>query len=88
VIVGALFWYFFGGGLEQQAANGMDDIYAKVANDAVDQYRITTRSGSAMDRCVHAGLVAAAFLQAKDDASYAHWKQTETADCAAAGLPR
>src|SRR4051812_34305848 len=80
---GAILWYFFGGGLENQAASGMGDIYSKVAQDAVDQYRITTQSGTPIDRCVHAGIVAAAFLQAKDDAGYARWKQTESNDCRA-----
>lgn len=80
-------WYFFGGGLEQQAQSGMDDIYSKVAQDAIDQYRITARNGSAIDRCVQAGMVSAAFLQAKNDAAYAQWKQTESADCGAAGMP-
>ena len=88
ILIGALAWFFFGGGLDQQAAKGMDDIYAKVAQDAVDQYNIAARSGTAMDRCVHAGMVAAAYIQAKDNSSYAAWKQTEKVDCKAAGVPR
>jgi hypothetical protein len=87
ILAGAAAWYFFGGGLEKQAASSMDNIYSKVAADAVDQYRIAAQNGSAMDRCVQAGLVTAAFLQAKEDTSYARWKETESADCRAAGLP-
>jgi hypothetical protein len=68
-------------------ASGLDDIYKKVATDAVAQYEITKRGGAVIDICVHAGLVAAAFLQAKDEASYRTWKQTERADCTAAGVP-
>jgi hypothetical protein len=68
-------------------ASGLDDIYKKVAADAVAQYGIAKRSGSPVDVCVHAGLVAAAFLQAKDEVSYRIWKQTEKADCTAAGVP-
>jgi hypothetical protein len=64
------------------------DIHAKVATDAVAQYGIAKRGGDAMQTCVQAGLVAAAYLQAKDEASYNTWKTTEKADCAAAGLPR
>jgi len=41
----------------------------------------------ARDVCVHAGLVAAAYLQAKDEENYREWKATEKTDCVAAGLP-
>src|SRR5688572_6372486 len=81
VVLSALGWYFFGGGFDQQVSKGMDDIYAKVSQDAVDQYRITAQSGGAMDRCVQAGMVTAAFLQEKNDAQYARWKETEKRDC-------
>lgn len=48
--------------LEEGTAKTMDQIHRKVAADAVTQYNITKRSGTAMEACVHAGLVAAAFL--------------------------
>lgn len=76
ILVGIL-WYFIGGGLEN-----------KVADDAVKEYEIAKRNGTRMDVCVHAGLVAAAYLQAKDEGKYREWKATEKSDCAAAGLPR
>jgi hypothetical protein len=76
-ILGGLLWYFYGGGLEN-----------KVADDAVKEYEIAKRNGTRMDVCVHAGLVSAAYLQAKDEEKYREWKTTEKADCAAAGLPR
>lgn len=76
------------GGCDQLADAQMDDINAKVAEDAVAQYQITQSSGSAMDRCVQAGIVAAAYLQAQDQPQYERWKATESSDCAAAGLPR
>ena len=41
-----------------------------------------------MDQCAHAGLVAATYLQAKDQSSYANWKAVERRDCDAAGVPR
>lgn len=80
-------WYFFGGGLDQQASRDMTKIENKVATDAVDQYRIAERSGTKMDRCVQAGLVSAAYLQAKDEDNYKVWKRTERIDCDAAGVP-
>jgi hypothetical protein len=66
----------------------MDDITAKVARDSVQQYEIAKRSGNAIDVCVQAGLVSAAFLQAKDEANYASWKAIEKADCKRAGMPQ
>ncbi|HEX4310103.1 MAG TPA: hypothetical protein VHZ25_08740 [Acidobacteriaceae bacterium] len=64
----------------------MQDIADKVASDAVDQYNITLRSGSAMDRCVQAGMVTAAFLQAKNEVQYSQWKEVEHKDCKEAGI--
>lgn len=77
-----------GGGLEKQAAEGMQGIYNQVSSDAEKQYDIAKRSGSAIDACVHAGMVAAAYLQAKDESNYQRWKSTESNDCTKAGLPR
>lgn len=66
--------------------NGINDIYIQVVNDSIDQYRITKQSGSAVDICVHAGLVGASFLQAKNNTCYAEWKGRENNDCANAGI--
>lgn len=92
-IIGGVFavgfiWFYFGGGLEKQAAKDMQKIEAQVADDMVKQYHIAKTSGSPLDVCVHAGMVSAAYLQAKDDAHYATWKKIETGDCDAAGMPR
>lgn len=63
------------------------DAYRSVVDDTIDQYNIAKRSGDKMDACVHAGFVAAAYLQAKDEDGYKHWKAVEKADCKRAGLP-
>jgi hypothetical protein len=81
-------WFYFGGGLQQQAAKEMGNIEMQVANDSVKQNSIAKASGSAIDRCVQAGMVSAAYLQAKDEANYKIWKQTEGVDCESAGVPR
>jgi hypothetical protein len=39
-----------------------------------------------MDAYIHAGLVAAAYLQAKDEANYQKWKEIEKAEAARANL--
>jgi len=65
----------------------VQSIRNEVAQDAVAQYRIA-EAGSAIDRCVQAGIVAAAFLQAKNESKYIYWKTTEESECKQAGLPR
>jgi hypothetical protein len=83
-----LAWYLFGGGLEKQAAGELQDITDKVARDLAEEYNIVARRGTAMDRCVQAGFVAASYLQAKDETSYTQWKVIESRDCREAGVPR
>ena len=81
-VIGLIFgigmlWFFIGGGIEN-----------KVAKDAEAQYSIADRNGTAIDRCVHAGIVAAAYLQAQDEKNYQIWKSRESSDCSIAGVPR
>lgn len=87
-VVGGLAWFFFGGGLENRAAVETTRIEAQVADDQVKQYEIAKRQGDRMQICVQAGLVSAAFLQAKNETEYQRWKAVEAADCRAAGVPR
>jgi hypothetical protein len=90
-VIGGLFalgflGWLFGGGPEHQAAASMKDIHQQVANDMVQQYEIAKRSGDAMQTCVQAGLVAAGYLQGKDEAAFNRWKAIEGEDCKRAGL--
>lgn len=68
--------------------SSVNNIYNKVATDAVAQYEIAARQGDKIQICVQAGLVSAAFLQAKDEANYQTWKATEKNVCTRAGLPQ
>jgi hypothetical protein len=61
-------------------------MFDKVAADAVEEYAITQRSGTPIDVCVQAGLVSAAYLQAKDEENYSRAKARQNADCARAGV--
>ena len=72
---------------KQQQAALMDDIYKQVVDDAVAQYAIVRRRGNEIDLCVHAGLVAAAYLQARGEKNYTEWKRTERINCESAGVP-
>lgn len=85
-IAAASAWYFFGGGLEKQAAKDMQRIETQVATDAVKEYDIAKRNGSAMDAYVQASFVAAAFLQANDEYSYKKWKAIEEQEALRAGM--
>lgn len=67
----------------------MTAIHDKVAQDSVDQYEMVKRNkGSAVELCTYAGLVSAAYLQAKDEENYQKWKSIEKVDCKRAGLPQ
>jgi hypothetical protein len=81
-------WYFLGGGHEMHAAHEMKELHIQVTHDLSQQYELVKRNGTAMDRCIQAGLVAQGFLQARDDYNYEHWKRIEKADCRSAGMPR
>ena len=80
--------YFAGGGLEKQAASKMQSIESQVAADTVKQYEIAKRQGDPIQACVQAGMVSAAYLQAKDESNYQTWKSIERNDCRKAGMPR
>ena len=86
LVLGGGAWFLFGGGLEQQAANDLDKIEDQVAADSVRQYNLSKQGGDAIEICVQAGLVTAAYLQAEDQPNYLKWKDIEKADCARAGL--
>jgi len=58
----------------------------EVARDAEARYQIAARNGSAMDACVQAGFVKAAWLQAGNEAEYARWTGVHRQRCAAAGI--
>ena len=87
VIIGLMLSsYFFGGGLEEQAANDLQKIENQVAADAVKQYEIAKRNGSAMDAYVQASMVTAAYLQANDEENYKKWKKIEKEEGKKVGL--
>lgn len=100
-IVGAV--YYFSGAYEEnqkyelnermneihaKAAQNLNEIQVKVANDAVDQYILAKRNGNAMDAYIQAGIVAASYLQVKDEANYIKWIEIRDKEARAAGLKR
>ena len=75
-------------GCDQAVEAQMDSTYDKVSSDMVAQYDIAKKQGDAMQTCVQAGMVSAAYLQAKDEAKYNEWKEIEKTDCKAAGIDK
>lgn len=88
LIVGAV--YYSSGAFEEnqkyELNKRMGEIHAKVADDAVERYNLAKRNGNAMDAYVQAGMVAAAYLQAKDEANYRKWIEIRDNEKSAAGL--
>jgi DNA-directed RNA polymerase subunit M/transcription elongation factor TFIIS len=84
-IIGFLSW-ISPGSSEKAAQQRMDEVYSQVSSDAEQQYYIAKRNGSKMDAYVHAGFVAAAYLQANDEANYKKWKEIERQDGIRAGM--
>ena len=66
----------------------MDSTYEKVSSDMVAQYEIAKKQGDAMQTCVQAGMVSAAYLQAQDETKYNEWKAIEKTDCKTAGIDK
>ncbi len=87
VVLVGLIWYFFGGGLDNQVKSDMQEIENQVAADAVEQYEIAKKNGTAMDAYVAAEMVKAAYLQAKDEENYKKWKAIEKGEAKRAGVP-
>jgi hypothetical protein len=83
--IGLFLWWLAPSGGGQVV---MDNINDQVSQDAISQYEIAERSGDPIQKCVHAGMVTAAFMQAKDETSYQSWLAKQKRDCEAAGIPQ
>lgn len=86
ILIGGGFWYFYGGGLQTQTRNELQNVSNMVAEDAVKEYNIATKSNDKIQICVQAGFVVAAYLQAQDESNYLIWKEIEKDDCERAGV--
>lgn len=64
----------------------VQDIHADVAADTERQYYEVETHGTAIDRCVRAGLVAESYLQAGSSSAYSYWMDVRERDCNEAGM--
>lgn len=78
----------FAASIPQKASDNLKPFQEQVAQDFEAQYAAVVESGTAIDRCVRAGLVAEGYLQAANNDKYKEWKEVEKEDCNAAGVPR
>jgi len=58
----------------------------RAVDDQVLQYNWAVKAGSQNDRCVQAGFVASAYIQAKDEPNYQAWSGIRSNECRAAGI--
>ncbi|MGE9270704.1 MAG: hypothetical protein ACQKBU_07860 [Verrucomicrobiales bacterium] len=64
----------------------MKEINDSVIQDAISQYNTVVKRGDPIESWVHAGIVAAAYLQAGNEAEYNRWKDIEAKHQSAAGM--
>lgn len=69
-----------------EVAQQVRSIERSVVFDAIAQFRTAQRAGDKVDVCVHAGLVTASLIQAKESLALSKWKPIEAFYCARAGL--
>jgi hypothetical protein len=67
-------------------SNSIDSIELEVANEAIDQYDIAKRNGDKLQAYLQAGIISAAFLQAKDEENYKKWKNIEKQEAKNVGI--
>jgi len=66
----------------------MKNIAIQMALEEERKFKLVNENGSSMDMCVHAGIVALAWLQTENSERYKQWKEIEKKACKAAGVPR
>jgi len=72
--------------VDAEVKKEMQNIENQVAADAEAQYEIAKRGGDKMQIYVQAGMVATAYLQAKDEPNYNKWQKIEKEAAIAAGM--
>lgn len=73
--------------MDAETNRQMTKIHNQVADDAVTQYEMVKKAGDKIQTCVHAGMVEASYIQAKDEPNFQKWNAIKKTDCAAAGMP-
>ena len=68
------------------AGSRQSPILNKAIDEQVLQYNLAVKAGSQTDRCVQAGFVASAYIQAKDEPNYQAWSGIRNNECKAAGI--
>jgi len=69
-----------------QVEQDMKNIAIQVALEEERKFKLVNENGSNMEMCIHAGTVAAAWLQTENSERYKQWKEIQKKMCKAAGL--
>ena len=82
LIAGLLLLKYESESFDYNIESEMDNIYNQVIQDELDKWEIVLKGRDKMEICVQAQMVAAAYLQAKDEGNYLQWKKIEETACA------
>ena len=63
-----------------------DGVAGMVADNEIKKFEIANRNGDKMTACLSAGVVKAAFLEAKNEAEFKKWRDIEKKTCRAVGV--
>ena len=66
--------------IEQTMESELTTIDDRAADEVI-QYGYAVRSGTRLDACKQAGVVGAAYLDARNESAYKRWKQIEAENC-------
>ena len=62
------------------------NVQEQLIVNTIEQYKIDKKSGSLMEICVQAGIVAGAYKSILDEENYKKWKAIERDDCSKVGV--
>lgn len=72
----------------ERAQKFKETVNASVIQQATREYQLVAANGTKIEKCVHAGLVANAYLNAMEEGEYKTWVAVKKRDCEEAGVPQ
>jgi hypothetical protein len=80
VLLGLISGYHVANAIDQTVQSELTTIDDRAADEVI-QYGYAMRSGTRLDACKQAGVVGAAYLDARNETAYKRWKQIEAENC-------
>lgn len=72
----------------ERAQKFRETVNSSVIQQATREYELVAVNGTKIEKCVHAGLVANAYLNAMQENGYKTWVAVKKRDCEEAGVPQ